>query len=120
MEDERVLKDRILVEVDRGELRAVDPGEVYLLEAEGDETHVRLRTAQTFVSYRSLGRLEELFAPYGFLRVHRNHMVNLRRIHTVRRRKSGRDWEVTLDPPVNRVVPVSRGRLQELWEAFGR
>lgn len=120
MKNDRVLEDRILVEVDSGELRAVDPADVYMLEAEGDETHVRLRTARTFVSYRPLGRLEELFSSHGFLRIHRNHMVNLRRVHTIRRREGGRDWELTLDPPVNRVVPISRARIGEVWKAFGR
>jgi len=31
----------------------------------------------------------------------------------------GREWEVKLEPPVNRVLPVSRGALAELWKAFG-
>ncbi len=28
-------------------------------------------------------------------------------------------WEVKLDPPVNRVLPVSRRRVSALWECFG-
>ena len=28
-------------------------------------------------------------------------------------------WEVKLDPPVNRVLPVSRRRISALWERFG-
>jgi len=31
----------------------------------------------------------------------------------------GDDWEVTLDPPVNVVLPVSRSGLAALWAAFG-
>ena len=64
-----------------------------MLEAEGEPTPVRLRWARTFVSYRSLGVLEPLFAPHGFLRIHRNHMVNLRRVHRIRRRQKGADPE---------------------------
>lgn len=30
-----------------------------------------------------------------------------------------RGWEVKLDPPVNRVVPVSRRRVADLWQSFG-
>lgn len=77
------LPDRILVEVAPGELRPVDPAEVYFLEAEGERTRLRLRSARSFVFYRALGALEPLFGPHGFLRIHRNHMVNLRRIQTM-------------------------------------
>jgi len=59
------------------------------------------------------------FTPYGFLQIHREYAFNLRRIRTIRRRDNGRDWEVKLEPPVNRVLPVSRGLLGSLWKAFG-
>ncbi len=36
----------------------------------------------------------------------------------IRHRKTGSDWEVKLQPPVNRVLPVSRRRLKALLEAF--
>ena len=112
------VSDRILVQAGVGELRPVDPAEVFVLEAEGGETRVRLRSARPFLSARSLGDLETVFAPHGFLRIHRNHMVNLRRVRTIRRRDDGRDWELRLDPPVNRVLPISRNRLPELLAAF--
>ncbi len=60
-----------------------------------------------------------MFAPHGFLRIHRNHMVNLRRLRTIRGRKTSDDWEVKLDPPVNRVLPISRRRLEEVLARFG-
>jgi len=55
----------------------------------------------------------------GFLRIHRNHMVNLARIAEVRRRQKGRGWEVKLEPPVNRILPVSASAVKGLFEAFG-
>ena len=58
------------------------------------------------------------FAPHGFLQIHRQYVVNLRRIHQIRRRADSRDWEVKLEPPVNRVLPVSRSVLPRLWRAF--
>jgi hypothetical protein len=33
--------------------------------------------------------------------------------------RDGRDWEVVLRPPVNRVIPVSRARLAGLMRRFG-
>lgn len=45
-------------------------------------------------------------------------MVNLARIRAIRGREGSADWEVKLDPPVNRVLPISRGRLAAVWAAF--
>jgi DNA-binding LytR/AlgR family response regulator len=53
------------------------------------------------------------------VRVHRNFLVNPRHAREVRRRPTGEDWELKLDPPVNLVLPVSRGALKALWAAFG-
>jgi hypothetical protein len=44
--------------------------------------------------------------------------VNLRRVREIRPAPNG-GWEVKLDPPVNRVLPVSRRRISALWERFG-
>ena len=68
---------------------------------------------------RPLGEIEPLLSPHGLLRIHRNHMVNLARIRVVRGREDSDDWEVKLDPPVNRVLPISRRRLATVWTVFG-
>ena len=67
---------------------------------------------------QGLGALIKQFAPYGFRRVHRNHAVNLARIQETRRRKGSDDWELKLEPPVNRVLPVSLGQIGKLLRAF--
>ncbi|MCG6928567.1 MAG: hypothetical protein LJF30_25085 [Acidobacteria bacterium] len=36
----------------------------------------------------------------------------------IRWQPNERDWELRLEPPVNRVLPVARGRLAALWEAY--
>jgi len=60
-----------------------------------------------------------LLARFGIVRVHRNHAVNPRHVLEIRRRSSHADWEVKLEPPVNRVLPVGRTYLRELWKAYG-
>ncbi len=59
-----------------------------------------------------------IFVPHGFLQIHREYVVNLRQIRQIRRRDDGRDWEVKLEPPVNRILPVSRGAVAKLWKTF--
>ena len=102
---------RVLLNVSRLRRVPVDPNDVYFLEAVGDDTLVRLRSKRRLQDLRPLGTLVRQFAPYGFLRVHRNHAVNLARIQEIRRRKGREDWELKLEPPVNRVLPVSRAQI---------
>lgn len=111
--------DRVLLHLVGGQRRVVDPEDVYYLEVLEEATRVRLRSARPLVDTRPADELLPLFEPYGFLQIHREYVVNLRRIREIRRRASGRDWEVKLEPPVNRVLPVSRGALGSLWKSHG-
>ncbi len=110
--------DKILLVVSRSRRIPVDPGEIYWVEALDTGSRVRLRGADSIRDTRSLHELEPVLAPCGFLRVHSNHLVNLDHVREIRRRESGRDWELKLDPPVNRVLPVSRLCLKDLWKAY--
>lgn len=109
----------LLVHLSRTEHRIVDSEDIYLVEARGDESHVRLRGRRPLVDIRPLGDLEPILSAAGFIRIHRQHAVNPSRIHTIRMQADGRDWEVKLEPPVNAVLPVARGRLAALQEALG-
>jgi DNA-binding LytR/AlgR family response regulator len=98
---------------------AIDPDDIYFVEATGDDTRVRMRAARALRDVRPIGELEAPFLRQGFLRIHRNYLVNPRHVREVRRRSTGDDWELKLDPPVNLVLPVSRSALSALWAAFG-
>ncbi len=110
---------RILLHLGRDVRRPVEPNEIYFLEATGETTLVRLRSSRVLEDVRSLGEISLLLAPFGVLRVHRNHAVNLGHVAEIRRRDGEADWELTLEPPVHRVLPVSRPCLKRLWAAFG-
>ena len=102
-----ILEDRILLRLQDGRRIPVNPKEIYLLEAEGGETLVRTRRAQTLTDVRQLRELFDAFEPFGFAMIHRSWAVNLRRVREIRPAADS-GWEVKLDPPVNRVLPVSR------------
>jgi len=67
---------------------------------------------------RQLSELIDAFEPLGFAQIHRSWAVNLRRVREIRPVPEG-GWEVKLDPPVNRVLAVSRSSSSALWERFG-
>jgi len=110
---------RILIHISRSEHRVLDPDDVYYLRARGGETEVRLRSRTPLVDVRPIGDLAPLFEPFGFVRTHREHAVNLSRLRLLRLQADGRDWELKLEPPVNRVLPISRDRLETLRAALG-
>ncbi len=110
---------RVLIHPSENERIPVDLPDVYLLEAEGSSTRVRGPSRHVLLDYRELGRVSPLFEAHGFLRVHREFAVNPERIALIRRRPSGRDWELKLEPPVNRVIPIARSAIATVWAAFG-
>lgn len=107
---------RLLLHIDDGLKEAIDPDDVYYVDASGDDTIVRLRGAKAKKDVRPLDALAPLFERFGFIRVHRSYLVNANRIRAIRRR--GRDWEIQLDPPVNAVIPVSREAYARVMKAF--
>jgi DNA-binding LytR/AlgR family response regulator len=66
-----------------------------------------------------LAELTARFPKGLFVLVHRSAAVNVDRVAEVRRRTNGRDWELRLEPPVDRVIPVARRRVAALWAAYG-
>jgi DNA-binding LytR/AlgR family response regulator len=111
--------DRVLLHLKGSRRVAIEPDDVYYLEASGDETIIRKHGRRTLHDVRSLAEVMVAFEPFHFCRVHATWAVNLRRIREIRLQRDGRDWAVVLRPPVNRVIPVSRARLRGLLRRFG-
>lgn len=110
---------RVLLHLDDGRRVPVEPDEVFFLEADGDETEVRTRGRRRLRDIRSLGELIPWFPPGLFVQTHRSYAVNVDRVSEIRRRLNRRDWEIILEPPVNRVLPVGRTFRRALWAAYG-
>jgi len=110
--------ERILLRLFDGRRLPVDPDEVYFLETAEGDTMVRLRSKRRLRDVREIRELMDVLAPHGFVRIHRSHAVNVRRVREIRPVDGG-GWEVRLDPPVNRVLPVSRREAPELFAAYG-
>ncbi len=108
---------RLAVETPKGATLLFDPSDVYYLQADGDDA--LLRTARR-TPYRPTRRLPELLARLPsppFFRCHESYVVNLARVRSIER--VGRDSRLRLDPPVNTLLPVARGRLAALDRLLG-
>lgn len=113
-----ILNDRILLHLADGRRVPVEPDEVFFLEAVEGNTLVRTRSADRLTDVRQLSALMPYFEDQGFFQIHRSWAVNLRKVREIRPTGDG-GWELKLDPPVNRILPVSRRRVGELWRRFG-
>ena len=110
---------RLLLHLGPGLRQVIGGDDVYYVEATADDSEVRTRSAKRLRDVRPIGVLAASFVRQGFVRIHRNYLVNPRRVRLVRRRPQGEDWEVVLEAPVNAVLPVSRDALAALWTALG-
>jgi len=110
---------RILIHISRTEHRVLDPDDVYFLRASGGETEIRLRSRIPLIDVRPIGEVAPLFEPIGFVRIHREHAVNIAHVRLLRLQADGRDWELKLEPPVNKVLSIARDRLAGLRATLG-
>lgn len=110
---------RVLLHLENGRRVPIDLAEVFFLEAGGDQTEVRTRGRRRLRDLRSLAEVMARFPAGSLVQVHRRYAVNIDRVDEIRRRDGGRDWELKLEPPVNRVLPVSRTYLPRLWVSYG-
>jgi DNA-binding LytR/AlgR family response regulator len=98
-----VAEERTISVETGGRIRFIDRRDVQFVAASGD--YVRLHTHDANFLYRAaLSALEERWADFGFVRVHRSYLVSLSHIDEVRI-EPGRGYVIRIG---ERVLPVSR------------
>lgn len=85
----------------------IDPVNILRCEGDNNYTHFHLKGASAILVSKTLKEYEEILGEYGFVRVHKSHLVNIR--HVVRLDKEGMLW---MTDGVG--VPVSRRRKEEV------
>ena len=99
-----------------GTLHRFDAAEIDWIEGAGDYVKLHVQGREVLADER-LRDLEARLEEWGFLRVHRSAIVNLRRVEALDRRTRS-DWVVVL--PGGERVNVSRGRRKAVREAWSR
>jgi DNA-binding LytR/AlgR family response regulator len=108
---------RLAVETPEGPVLLFDAADIFYLEAEEHDTLVRTARGKPYRSQRRLGELLARLPRPPFFRCHEKYVVNLARVRSIE--KDGRDRQLRLDPPVNKVLPLARGRASALQKVLG-
>jgi DNA-binding LytR/AlgR family response regulator len=101
-----------------GSIELIEIDGVFYLEAQGEDTLIQTRRKKPYKSVHRLGELAKKLPAPAFVRCHREYIVNLNRVRVLTPRDS-RDYDLRLDPPVNRRIPIARNRLEEIRKILG-
>lgn len=104
---------RLPVKYEGGSIDLIEIDGIFYLEAQGEKTLIRTKRKKPYKSVQRLGELAKMLPAPAFVRCHREYIVNLNRVRSISPRKS-RDYDLKLDPPVNRRIPIARNRLDKI------
>jgi two-component system, LytTR family, response regulator len=111
---------RLPVKGGDGSIELIEIDGIFYLEARGDDTLVRTRRKKPYKSVQRIGELDQKLPAPAFVRCHREYIVNLNRVRSITPRDPDkRDYDLRLDPPVNRRIPIARDRLKEIRKILG-
>ncbi|MCI0807465.1 MAG: LytTR family transcriptional regulator DNA-binding domain-containing protein [Chloroflexi bacterium] len=95
-----------------------DNGGICYIKAKCDDSLIRTSRSKRYPHVEPLESVEGRHPSLPFFRIHRSYTVNLDRVYELRSRGDG-EWELKMDPPINKVLPVSRRRMDELRALLG-
>ena len=101
---------RLPVKGKKGSIELIEIEGIFYLEAKGHDTLIRTRRKKPYHSVQRLGELAKRLPTPAFVRCHREYIINLNRVRSLTQRKS-KDYDLRLDPPVNRRIHIARNRL---------
>lgn len=109
---------RLPVKGTGGSVDLIEIGGIFYLEARGEDTMIRTKRKKPYKSIQRLGKLAKKLPTPSFVRCHREYIVNLNRVRSLTPRNT-RDYDLRLDPPVNRRIPIARDRLDKIRKILG-
>jgi DNA-binding LytR/AlgR family response regulator len=93
-----------------GSIDLIEIDSIFYLEAKEGDTIIRTKRKKPYRSVQRLHELAKKLPSSPFVQPHREYIVNLNRVRSITPRES-RDYDLRLDPPVNKRIPISRKRL---------
>ena len=108
---------RLPVKYENGSIDLIEIDGIFYLEAQGENTLIRTKRKKPYKSVQRIGELAKKLPTPAFVRCHREYIVNLNRVRSMSPRKA-RDYDLRLDPPVNRRIPIARNRLKMICKVL--
>ncbi|MCL2581453.1 MAG: LytTR family DNA-binding domain-containing protein [Streptosporangiales bacterium] len=96
-----------------GRTRFVSREEVRWVEAQGDYVRLHMADGETYLIRIPISRLAEMWADFGFIRIHRGYLVPFK--HVTEFSAAGGNHTVTVD---GHALPVSRRHVRDLRDRF--
>lgn len=109
---------RLPVKGKDGSIDLIEIEGIFYLEAKGHDTLIRTKRKKPYLSVQRIQELARKLPVPAFVRCHREYIVNLNRVRMLIPRKS-KDYDLQLDPPVNRRIPIGRDRLANIRSILG-
>ena len=109
---------RLPVKYEDGSIDLIEIDGIFYLEAQGEKTLIRTKRKKPYKSVQRLGELAKKLPTPAFVRCHREYIVNLNRVRSLTPRSS-RGYDIKLDPPVNRRIPIARNSLEKIRKILG-
>ncbi|MEB3365914.1 DNA-binding protein [Saccharopolyspora mangrovi] len=94
------------------------PAEIRYAEADRNTVWLSTDRGRIQASMRGLDHVDQALAPYGFCRVHRRFLVNMRRVAELERGGKGELLLIT-DPRAPEFIPVSRRHVAQVRRLLG-
>lgn len=107
--------DKKIVLKDSESIYFVKVSDIVHCKAEGPYTEFYLTTQQKITISKSLKEYEELLEPYGFIRTHHSHLINIKRIVRFDKADGG-----TIVLENKEVVPVSQRKREHILELLNK
>jgi len=101
-----------------GSIDLIEVDGIFYLEARGGDTLIHTRRKKPYHCVQRLKQLALKLPGPAFVRCHREYVVNLNRVRSLVPRAS-KDYDLRLDPPVNRRIPIARDRLAAIRRILG-
>lgn len=96
-------------------IRFVNPDEIVRCESSNNYTYFYLTTNEKLIVTKGMFEFETILEPYRIIRCHQSHMVNIKYIKSLDRRK---DYVNELELTDGAMIPVSRLKLESVKSAL--
>ena len=109
---------RLPVKNTNGSIDLIEIDAIFYLEAKEGDTLIRTKRKRPYRSVQRMHELAKRLPAPAFVQCHREYIVNLNRVRAITPRNN-RDYDLRLDPPVNRRIPIARDRFGSIRKILG-